>query len=78
MFTVKYTKPDGYEEVFSATRVQVYREKLDDVDPGVVIDMPKGSDAQRVHYGFSSQPGREGPVIYVMNEHGATVAKYHL
>lgn len=88
MFTIKHIDDYGNEDLFQASSVRVVREHPDtkgvqsDGD-GVKVDGIIGRDYDGAHYALRSHnearanTGFEA-AIFVMNENGATVAKYLL
>lgn len=80
MLTVKNVTPEGYELIFSARHVEFRPAIAEDETPLAAegckgreaeLWIDEGTEQQRV---FSLGSG----TVYVMNEHGSTVATYHL
>lgn len=88
MFTIKHIDDYGNEDLFQATSVRLDMGSSDSTEPsgdrpGVKVEGVKDRDFTGAQYPFRS-PGaaRETTnfeaAIFVMNENGATVAKYLL
>ena len=83
MFTIKHIDDYGNEDLFQAASVKVHRGKEDPQDGVVIEGIADKVGFNGVHYPFRSpgtprdDTGHEA-AIYVMNEAGATVAKYLL
>lgn len=86
MLTIKYVDQKGAESVFPAESVQFinpyppnHPQKDGDLDEGVTVYLPDGTT---VNYCFdrTGSPNYLNPnsKVYVMNEHGKTVATYTL
>lgn len=86
MFTIKHIDDYGNEDLFQASSVKVLRGERAEGDfseEGVKIEGVVDRDFAAVHYPFHSPNDPRATTgfeaaIYVMNEAGATVAKYLL
>ncbi len=87
MITVKHVSQNKVESVFLAQSVQFVPERgiVCGVNPNNTYDLPEGitvhmPDESLLHYGFDKVGGPDvlQSKVYVMNEHGKTVATYIL
>lgn len=86
MITVKYVDQNGVESVYAAQGVQYVPEGTYGSGPRSVHDIGEGvtvhHDGTTTWYGFnkvgSSEYKNPSSKVYVMNEHGKTVATYTL
>ena len=87
MLTIKHIDTDGSERIYTAERVKVIQGKGLG-DDGIFLDLDEGpccsSDAGRpsfkdvIHFPRARSSEDTTPMVYVMNQSGATVATYRL